>query len=62
MSDTSYPFSRNRIIAVADERENVREMIESGIEPLVAVDTAREPPRYGQGVQTADPSTLRTPR
>jgi hypothetical protein len=50
MSDTSHPFSRDRIVAVADERENVEEMFESGTEPLVVVDTAREPPRYGQDV------------
>ena len=55
MSETSYPFSRDRIVAVANERENVEEMFESGTEPLVVVDTAREPPRYGQDVRTRGP-------
>jgi hypothetical protein len=32
------------------ERENVEEMFEEGTEPLVVIDTASDPPLYGQDV------------
>ena len=53
LAEAAREVHRRRLTASADERDEgdaVAEMLADGAEPLVVVDTASEPPLYGQDV------------
>ncbi|WP_137286174.1 hypothetical protein [Halorussus salinisoli] len=53
VAEAAREVHRRKTVASADERderENVEEMLADGTEPLVVVDTASQPPLYGQDV------------